>query len=112
MPENTDRTALGCDANVAAALAYLLGWISGVVVLLTERQNRFVRFHAFQSILVFGALSLAWFLCLSIPLLGWLISFILIPPISGVLWLLLMFKAYQGERFKLPVAGDIAEQRT
>ena len=112
MPENTDRTALGCDANVAAALAYLLGWISGVVLLLAERQNRFVRFHALQSILVFGALSLAWFLCLAIPLLGWLISFILIPPISGVLWLLLMFKAYQGERFKLPVAGDIAEQRT
>ena len=112
MPDNTDRTALGCDANVAAALAYLLGWISGVVLLLTERHNRFVRFHALQSILVFGALSLAWFLCLAIPLLGWLISFILIPPISGVLWLLLMFKAYQGERFKLPVAGDIAEQRT
>jgi uncharacterized membrane protein len=112
MPENTDRTALGCDANVAAALAYLLGWISGVVLLVAERQNRFVRFHALQSILVFGALSLAWFLCLAIPLLGWLISFILIPPISGVLWLLLMFKAYQGDRFKLPVAGDIAEQRT
>jgi uncharacterized membrane protein len=112
MPDNTDRTSLGCDANVAAALAYLLGWISGVVLLLTERQNRFVRFHALQSILVFGTLSLAWFLCLSIPLLGWLISFILIPPVSAVLWLLLMFKAYQGDRFKLPVAGDIAEQRT
>jgi uncharacterized membrane protein len=112
MPENTDRTSLGFDANVAAALAYLLGWISGVVLLLTERQNRFVRFHALQSILVFGTLSLAWFLCLSIPLLGWLISFILIPPVSAVLWLLLMFKAYQGDRFKLPVAGDIAEQRT
>jgi uncharacterized membrane protein len=112
MPENTDRTSLGFDANVAAALAYLLGWISGVVLLLTERQNRFVRFHALQSILVFGTLSLAWFLCLSIPLLGWLISFILIPPVSAVLWLLLMFKAYQGDRFKLPLAGDIAEQRT
>jgi uncharacterized membrane protein len=112
MPDNTDRTALGCDANVAAALAYLLGWISGVVLLLTERHNRFVRFHAVQSILVFGTLSLAWFLCLSIPLLGWLISFILIPPVSAVLWLLLMFKAYQGDRFKLPIAGDIAEQRS
>jgi uncharacterized membrane protein len=110
--ERTARTALGCDANVAAALAYLLGWISGLVILLMERQNRFVRFHALQSILVFGALSLAWFLCLSIPILGWLISFILIPPLSAVLWLLLMFKAYQGERFKLPIAGDIAEERS
>ena len=71
MTDNTERTALGCDANVAAALAYVLGWISGVVLLVTERQNRFVRFHALQSILVFGALSLAWFVCLSIPLLGW-----------------------------------------
>lgn len=111
MAENTDRTVLGCDANVAAALAYLLGWISGVVLLVTERQNRFVRFHALQSVLVFGSLSLAWFLCLSIPLIGWLISFMVIPPVSAVLWLLLMFKAYQGERFKLPMVGEIAEQR-
>jgi uncharacterized membrane protein len=108
MPENTDRTALGCDANVAAALAYVLGWISGVVVLASERQNRFVRFHALQSILVFGGLSLAWFLCLSLPF-GWLISFIVLPPISAVLWLILMFKAYKGQRMKLPYVGDVAE---
>ena len=112
MPDNTDRTSLGLDANVAAALAYFLGWISGAFLLLTERQNRFVRFHALQSVIVFGMLSLAWFLFLSIPLLGWLISFILIPPVSAVVWLLLMFKAYQGERFKLPIVGDIAEQRS
>jgi uncharacterized membrane protein len=112
MPENTDRTALGCDANVAAALSYLLGWISGVAVLIAEPRNRFVRFHAMQSLIVFGVLSLAWFLCLSIPLIGWLFSFIVIPPISVLIWLILMFKAYQGERFKLPFAGDIAEQRT
>jgi uncharacterized membrane protein len=109
MPENTDSTALGCDANVAAALCYVLGWISGVAILAVERQNRFVRFHALQSILVFGGLSVAWFLCLSMPLLGWLISFIVIPPISAVLWLVLMFKAYQGERVKLPYVGDVAE---
>jgi uncharacterized membrane protein len=108
MPENTDRTALGCDANVAAALAYLLGWISGVALLVAERQNKFVRFHALQSVLVFGGLSLAWFLCLSLPF-GWLISFIVIPPASAVLWLVLMFKAYSGDRVKLPYVGDIAE---
>ena len=109
MTDNTERTALGLRRQRRAALAYVLGWISGIVLLLTEHQNRFVRFHAMQSILVFGALSLAWFLCLSIPLLGWLISFILIPPVSAVIWLLLMFKAYQGERFKLPIVGDIAD---
>jgi uncharacterized membrane protein len=111
-PEGSERTALGCDANVAAALAYALGWISGAILLAAERENRFVRFHALQSIIVFGALSAAWFLCLSIPLLGWLVSFIVIPPISAVLWLLLMFKAYQGERFRVPYAGDIADARS
>ena len=112
MPDNTERTSLGLDANVAATLAYFVGWISGAILLMTERDNRFVRFHALQSVIVFGALSLAWFLFLTIPWIGWLISLILIPPVSGILWLLLMFKAYQGERFKLPVAGDIAEQRS
>lgn len=111
MDDHTERTSLGLDANVVATLAYLLGWISGVVLLVVERENRFVRFHALQSVIVFGALSLAWFLFLSIPFLGWLISFIVIPPVSAVAWLLLMFKAYQGERFKLPIVGDVAEQR-
>ena len=112
MPDNTDRTSLGLDANVVATLAYFLGWISGAILLVTERQNRFVRFHALQSVIVFGILSLAWFLFLSIPLLGWLISFILIPPVSAIVWLLLMFKAYQGEEFKLPLVGQMAADRT
>jgi uncharacterized membrane protein len=111
--ENTDRTASGLDANVAAALAYALGWITGIVFLLIEHDNRFVRFHAMQSAIVFGAFSVGWFLFLSIiPILGWLIAFFIILPVSAVLWLLLMFKAYRGERFKLPIAGDMAEQRT
>jgi uncharacterized membrane protein len=110
VPENKTRTSLGVDANVAAAGAYMLGWITGIALLLVERDNRFVRFHAMQSTLVFGVLSVAWFLFLSIPILGWLISFIVIPPVSAVLWLILIFKAYQGEHFKLPVAGDMAER--
>ena len=110
--DNLKKTSLGLDENVAGALAYGLGWITGLALLLTERDNRFVRFHAMQSTIVFGALCALWFVGLSIPLLGWLISFILIPPLSAVLWLLLMFKAYQGDRFKLPFAGDIAEARS
>ncbi len=97
---------------MAGALAYGLGWISGLAFLLTERENRFVRFHAMQSTIVFGVLCLLWFVGLSIPLIGWLISFLLIPPVSAALWLWLMFKAYQGDRFKLPFAGDIAEARS
>jgi uncharacterized membrane protein len=99
------------DENVAGALAYGLGWITGAAFLLTEPSNKFVRFHAFQSVIVFGGLSLAWFIAVSIPLLGWFVAFIVIPPLSAVLWLLLMYRAYQGQRYKLPFAGDIADQR-
>ena len=107
-----EKTSLGLDENVAGALAYGLGWITGTVFLLTERDNQFVRFHAFQSVLVFGGLSVLWFIGTSIPPFGWVLSFLVIPPLSAVLWLLLLFKAYQGERYKLPYVGDIAEQRS
>lgn len=106
-----EKTSSGLDENVAGALAYGLGWITGVVFLLTEPSNKFVRFHALQSLIVFGGLSIAWFIALSIPFLGWFIALVVIPIGSAILWLLLIFKAYQGERFKVPFAGDVADQR-
>ncbi len=110
MPE-TEKTSTGLDPNVAAALAYGLGWITGIVFLVAEPGNRFVRFHALQSIIVFGVLSALTILLQAIPLLGMLIAVFLVIPLSAILWLVLMFKAYQGEKFKLPIAGDMAEQR-
>jgi uncharacterized membrane protein len=104
------KTASGLDANVAGALAYALGWITGVAFLLTERENRFVRFHAMQSTIVFGALSVLCILLQSIPFLGMLLAVFLVIPASAVLWLILMFKAYQGEHFKFPIAGEMAER--
>ena len=101
----------GLDENLAAALAYALGWITGGALLLTEPANKFVRFHALQSVLVFGGLSLAWFVALSIPIVGWAVAFLVIPVLSVAIWPILMFKAYHGERFKLPLVGDIADQR-
>jgi uncharacterized membrane protein len=109
--ENTEKTASGLDANVAAALSYALGWLTGLGFLLTEQENRFVRFHAMQSTIIFGVLSALCILLQAIPLLGILIVVFIIVPVSAILWLILMFKAYQGERFKFPIAGDIAEQR-
>ena len=106
-----EKTSIGLDANVAAALSYEMGWVTGLAFLLVERDNRFVRFHAIQSALTFGALSVAWMVALSIPIFGWLLAFVIIPPVSVVLWLFLMFKAYQGDFFKLPVFGEMAEQR-
>ena len=106
-----EKSTTGLDANVAAALAYLLGWITGVAFLIIERDSAFVRFHAMQSTIVFVALSVISILLQSIPILGMLMWVFLVIPLSAVLWLLLLFKAYQGERFKVPVAGDMAEQR-
>lgn len=110
MPES-GKTSTGLDPNVAGALAYGLGWVTGIIFLVAEPGNRFVRFHALQSIIVFGALSALTILLQVIPLVGMLIAVFLVVPLSAVLWLVLMFKAYQGEKFKLPIAGDMAEQR-
>ncbi len=107
----TQKTSSALDPNVAAALSYGLGWISGIAFLLVERENTFVRFHAMQSTIVFLTLSVACILLQSIPILGMLVAVFIVIPLAAVLWLLLMFKAYQGERFKLPIAGDMAEQR-
>jgi uncharacterized membrane protein len=107
-----EKTASGLEENLAGALAYGLGWITGAFFLVTEPSNRFVRFHAFQSVIVFGGLSVAWFVAMSIPPIGWFLAFVVIPVLSAFLWLLLMFKAYQGERFKVPLAGEMAEQRS
>jgi uncharacterized membrane protein len=107
----TEKTASGYEPHVAGALAYALGWITGLLFFLTEPDNKFVRFHAMQSTIVFAALSVLCVLLQMIPLLGMLVTVFFVIPASAVLWLLLMFKAYQGERFKVPIAGDMAEQR-
>lgn len=106
-----EKTATGFDENVAGALCYALGFISGIFFLLTEPTNTFVRFHAWQSTIAFLGLSVACVLLQSIPILGMLIAVFAVIPLSAILWLILMFKAYQGERFKLPLAGDMAEVR-
>lgn len=110
-PTSQGTTSSGMDANLAAALTYALGWVSGLAFVILEQENTFVRFHALQSIIVFGGLSLVWMVALSIPFFGWIVAFLVLPPVSAVLWLILMYKAYQGERFKIPGAGDMAEQR-
>ena len=108
---DAERSTTRFDPNVAAALSYVLGWITGVAFLILERESTFVRFHAMQSTIVFLALSILCVVLQSIPILGMLIVVFLVIPFSAVLWLVLLFKAYQGERFKVPVAGDMAEQR-
>jgi len=103
------KTSMELDENVAGLLCYVLGWISGLVFFLIEKRNKFVRFHALQSIIVFGVLTLASIVIGWIPVIGLVINS-LIWVLAIVLWILLMIKAYQGEKFKLPWAGNLAEK--
>jgi uncharacterized membrane protein len=96
------------DRNIAALLCYVGFWISGIVLLVLEQKNKFVRFHAMQSIVTFGILFIASLLLSWIPIIGDIFATV-IGIISFVLWIIFMIRAYQGELFKLPVAGDIAE---
>jgi uncharacterized membrane protein len=108
---------------MAAALCYVLGLITGILflVLAPYNQNRLIRFHAFQSIFV----NLAYVAALIvlgvltgvlrlIPFLGVMLTVALYPIIAlcfFVLWLVLMYKAYNGERWVLPVVGPLAEKQ-
>jgi uncharacterized membrane protein len=103
-----ERTSLGMRARTAGTLCYLLGWVSGLIFLLLERENRFVRFHAMQSLLFFGILNALEWVFSYLPFFG---------PIGGALglivfirWIVLMVKAHQGQYYKLPLLGDLAEQ--
>jgi len=103
------KTSLGLDRNVSALLSYLLGWVSGLIVILIEKEDDFVRFHAMQSIVTFGAITI---LSIVFGTMFIFVGFIgpLIHVASIALWVLLMVKAYQGEKFMLPVIGEISEE--
>ena len=104
------KTSMGLDENIAGLLCYVIGWITGIVFLILEKEDQFVRFHALQSILTFLPLSVIALLLRWIPFVGWVLAF-LVWILTFILWVILMFKAYRGEKYKLPIAGDIAEKQ-
>jgi len=106
--------------NVAGLLCYVLGWVTGVIFYLIDKRS-FVRFHAAQSIVIFGGLSLVrivlgMFLGVSFLTGGVgefslaFVVFDLLYLIGVILWLICIIKAYQGERFRVPFAADIADK--
>ena len=122
-PPPTAKNGTGLDPNVAGFLCYLAGWVTGLIFYLTEKEDQYVRFHAMQSIVFSVALVVFW---LGLTIVGTIIG--MVPVIGGIIglllglmslvvwlgafvvWIILMVKAYQGERWKLPVLGDMAEK--
>ena len=100
--ETVAKTGSKENDNIMAALAYLLGFVSGVIIYLIEKdkpdKSRFVMFHAVQAII----LGVVWFIFSFVPVIGQLVIFIT--------WVLMIYKAYSGEEYHLPVIGDYAEK--
>jgi len=108
-------TGAGLQENVAGLLCYVLGWVTGLVFYLIDKRP-FVRFHAMQSIIAFGALFVLQWVFVWGGWFGGLVGFAFVGLLSSVIgllallcWILCMVKAYQGQHFKLPVVGDLAE---
>ncbi len=101
----------GLTDNIAGMLAYVT-IIPAIVFLLLEpyNRNRFIRFHSFQCIFLCVVLVAIHVVLLAVPIIGWAIS-IFVNLGSLVLWIVLLLKAYQGQKFKLPVIGDLAEKQ-
>lgn len=120
------ETSIGLDENIEGALCYLLGWLTGIVFFVLEKDNRFVKFHAMQSIVVFfGLMILMWIIgaittamMVGASMMGsgmiaglFTLVMVLIQLVIFGLWLFLMYKAYSGEMYKVPVVGDWVESK-
>ena len=110
------KSTTGLEPNVAGLLSYLLGWVTGLIFFLLEEKDEFVRFHALQSIVVFGVFTAVEIV---LGFLAWLpvgIVFTVLQVLVGfaafAFWIVLMVRAYQGYRFKLGWAGDLAERHS
>ena len=100
----------GLSANTAGLLCYVAGWITGIIFLVIDKKRKFVRFHAWQSIMTFGVLTVASLILSPIPLIGLVLGPI-IWVLSFVLWIILMVQAGTGKMWKLPLVGDWAEKQ-
>lgn len=112
-------TSTGLKPNVAGLLCYVGIWVTGIIFLIIETKNKTVRFHAMQSLVVFGILQIltaigggiraganfhspGWY---AGDVIFWIFEIIII-----VLWIVLMYKAYRGQLYKVPWAGNFAEK--
>ena len=118
--QTTQSAQPGMAENVAGFLCYLLGWVTGIIFFLIDKRP-FVRFHAAQSIVVFGGLHIINIVIGIVFGAGMMMAgrfgafgmgaalYGLISLVAFILWILLMVKAYQHEKFEVPIAADIAK---
>ena len=110
-----EKTAqLGMQRNIAGLLCYAFGWLSGLILLFVEK-DPYVRFHAAQSVATFGGIHVLTIVLKMMPMFGALWSLLsgllsLLSLGSMLIWLVLMYKAYNGEYYKAPIVGEMAEQ--
>ena len=115
--EGSESTVIGLSQNVASLLSYVLVFVTGLVFFLLGKNNDYVRFHAMQSIVAFGAVAvivIALRILALIPYIGIIFAILMwaVGAAGFICWLLLMVKAYQGKRFLLPQFGELAERET
>lgn len=114
----TGPTSTGVDARLASVLCYAGWWITGLVFLFAERRHASVRFHAAQSLIVFGLITIALFLCGGVSAVAFFVAtptFQILQAVGNaiwfaavVLWLFLLLKTWRGETWRVPIAGDLA----
>jgi uncharacterized membrane protein len=104
------KTSLGLEENVEGLLCYVLGWLTGIIFVVLEKENKFVRFHAFQSIAIFLILMVVGWIVGSLGFIFAILR-VLVGILSFILWIILMWRAYKGEIYKLPIVGDWAEKQ-
>jgi uncharacterized membrane protein len=116
VPPTAGVTPAGLTDNVASALCYALGLVTGILflVLAPYNQNRKIRFHAFQSIFMHAAVIVVWIAMLLVSAIsGGMLLFVMPLIWLGffVLWLVLIIKAYQDQKLVLPIIGPLAEKQ-
>ena len=103
-----ELTGMGMRARTAAILGYVFGWVGGLIILLLERENRFARFNAMQSLLFFGAISVAQWAVGYMSFFGFFRGALGLLAFVG--WIFLIITASKGRYYKLPAIGELAEQ--
>ena len=127
-PVQTPKSSTGLDENIAALLAYIFHWVSGLIFFLIEKESRLVRFHAMQSILLSVVAGVLVFVLWIASFVIWLVTTQLPGILAGIVnlvvllvwivvgiaiavaWIVCLIKAFQSQYFKLPIIGNFAEK--